>query len=220
MKSVKHVNLGGHAIIIDDDAYLHLDVYLKSVDRSFAHLEGRAEILQDIELRIAELLQEQLRGRSIVSIPDVDAIIKIMGQPEEFTDDETLESGGARPLFEDVHQQDEGIKFRPGKKLFRDPDHKVIGGVCSGISSYLGIADPVWVRLIFVLMFIGGGFGGMIYLILLIVVPKAVTAADKLAMKGEEVNITSIAKAVEDQIQELSDRLTELGDDWRGKKPK
>jgi phage shock protein PspC (stress-responsive transcriptional regulator) len=150
----------------------------------------------------------------------VDAIIKIMGQPEEFTDGETSETGGSRPLFEDVHHKDEEIKFRPGKKLFRDPDHKVIGGVCSGISSYLGIADPVWVRLIFVLMFIGGGFGGMIYLILLIVVPKAVTAADKLAMKGEEVNITSIAKAVEDQIQELSDRLTELGDDWRGKKSK
>jgi phage shock protein PspC (stress-responsive transcriptional regulator) len=220
MKSVKHVNLGGHAIIIDEDAHEHLDLYLKSVDRSFAHLEGRAEILQDIELRIAELLQEQLKGRSIVSIPDVDAIIKIMGQPQDFSDSDTFESSEAKPLFDDYHRKDEGIKFRPGKKLFRDPDNKIIGGVCAGISSYLGISDPVWVRLIFVLMFLGGGFGGMIYLILLIVVPKATTAADKLAMKGEEVNISSIAKAVEDQIQELSDRLTELGDDLRGKKSK
>lgn len=220
MKSVKHVNLGGHAIIIDDDAHEHLDVYLKSVDRSFAHLEGRAEILQDIELRIAELLQEQLKGRSIVSIPDVEAIINIMGQPEEFSDTEHSLSDDPKPLFENYNRGDDSIKFRPGKKLFRDPENKVIGGVCSGISSYVGIADPVWVRLIFVLMFFGGGFGGMIYLILLIVVPKAVTAADRLAMKGEEVNISSIAKAVEDQIQELSDRLTELGDDFRGKKSK
>lgn len=214
MKKVVHINLGGQPIIIDEDAYTHLERYLSAVDRSFSHLEGHDEIIQDIEVRIVELLQEQLKGRQIISTGDVDAIITIMGKPEDFQADSQGRAEGAK----EGPATSEKFTFRPGKKLFRDPDNKMIGGVCSGLAAYFGIPDPVWVRLLFVIMFFTVGFGGIGYIILLIVVPKAVTAADRLAMRGEPVNISTIADAVEKQFEEISEKLSEIGDDLRRKK--
>ncbi len=216
MKKVVHINLGGHPIIIDEDAYVHLERYLSAVDRSFQHMEGHDEIIQDIEVRIVELLNEQLKGRQIISTGDVDAIIGIMGKPEDFQAEGQAPQDGTQ----EPPKASEPFTFRPGKKLFRDPDNKMIGGVCSGLAAYFGIPDPVWVRLLFVLLLFTGGFGFIGYIVLMIVVPQAVTAADKLAMKGEPVNISTIADAVEKQFEEISEKLSELGDDFRGKKNK
>ncbi|MBK7342933.1 MAG: PspC domain-containing protein [Saprospiraceae bacterium] len=93
----------------------------------------------------------------------------------------------------------------------------MVGGVCSGLAAYFGITDPVWVRLFFVLLLMGG-VGGVLYIVMMIIVPKAKTSADRLAMKGEPVNIQSIADAVEKQFQEISDKLAELGNDLSRKK--
>ncbi len=212
MNKVININLGGHPFTIDDDAYLQLDHYLQAVRRSFQHLEGKDEILADIEIRIAELLTTQLGSRQIVSNPDVAAVVKIMGKPEEFEDD-TLDETDQQ--YSRTHEKE--YTFRPGKKLFRDEEDKIVGGVCSGLAAYFGITDPVWVRLFFVLLLMGG-VGGVLYIVMMIIVPKAKTSADRLAMKGEPVNIQSIADAVEKQFQEISDKLAELGNDLSRKK--
>jgi phage shock protein PspC (stress-responsive transcriptional regulator) len=222
MKKVVNINLGGFPITIDEDAFAHLEQYLAAVDRSFRHLEGHDEILHDIEIRIAELLQEQLKGRAIVSISDVQTVIGIMGKPEDFGEEAAAagpDSGGARKAHqaEAPPREEAPFSFRPGKKLFRDPEDKIIGGVCSGLAAYFGIPDPVWVRLAFVLL-LATGFGLITYIVLLVIVPKAVTSADRLAMRGEPVNISTIADAVEKQFEEISDKLNEIGEDLRRKK--
>lgn len=216
MKKTVPINLGGYPITIDEDAYAYLDHYLEAVDASFRHLDGHNEILQDIEVRVAELLQEQLKGRMIVSRADVDAVIAIMGRPEDFGEAQSRTSSGG-PTGEDTGAAGT-FRFRPGKKLYRDMDDKIIGGVCSGLAAYFGIHDPVWVRLIFAILFISGGFGVLLYIVMLIIVPKAETAADRLAMRGEPVNISTIAQAVEKQIEEISEKLSELGDDLKRRK--
>lgn len=212
MNKVININLGGHPFTIDDDAYLQLDAYLQAVRRSFQHLEGKDEILADIETRIAELLTTQLGTRQIVSSPDVSAVVRIMGKPEQFEDEMHDDSANNQD-----RTNDKEYTFRPGKKLFRDEEDKIVGGVCSGLAAYFGIHDPVWVRLFFVLLLMGG-VGGVLYIVMLVIVPKAKTSADRLAMKGEPVNIQSIADAVEKQFQEISDKLSELGNDFSRKK--
>ncbi len=214
MNKVININLGGHPFTIDDDAYIQLDAYLQAVRRSFHHLEGKDEILGDIEIRIAELLTTQLGSRSIVSSPDIAAVVRIMGKPEQF-DEEVNENPGSRR----TSATDTDFTFRPGKKLYRDPEDKIVGGVCSGLAAYFGIHDPVWIRLIFVLLFFTG-IGVLTYLAMMVIVPKATTSADRLDMRGEPVNIQSIADAVEKQFQEISDKLTELGNDLSRKKKK
>lgn len=222
MKKTVPINLGGHPITIDEDAYGYLDQYLQAVDASFRHLEGHDEILQDIEVRIAELLQEQLKGRMIVSMNDVHTVVRIMGKPEDFREEAgpTAQEGPADPGADrqrSVPKEEAPFGFRPGKKLFRDPEDKIIGGVCSGLAAYFGMPDPVWIRLGFALLLFTG-FGVITYLIMMIIVPKAVTSADRLAMRGEPVNITTIAHAVEKQFEEISEKLNEIGEDLRRKK--
>jgi phage shock protein PspC (stress-responsive transcriptional regulator) len=89
--------------------------------------------------------------------------------------------------------------------LFRDPDNRVFGGVCSGIGHYFGI-DPVILRIIFVVSFIFFGTGILIYLILWLVIPKAVTSADKLSMKGEPVNVENIKRKVQEESETVKKR--------------
>ncbi|HMP30896.1 MAG TPA: PspC domain-containing protein, partial [Saprospiraceae bacterium] len=110
------------------------------------------------------------------------------------------------------HKGDSSYKYiKTGKKFFRDPDNKVVGGVCSGLAAYIGIADPLWVRIAFAIGFFVGGVSILPYFILMWIVPKAKTAADKLAMKGEPINIENIAKTVENEINEISQTLSNLG---------
>ncbi|MFZ1498190.1 MAG: PspC domain-containing protein, partial [Saprospiraceae bacterium] len=99
-----------------------------------------------------------------------------------------------------------------------DPDDKVVGGVCSGLAAYFGIQDPVWVRLLFVVMLLSGGFGAAIYIALMIIVPYAKTSTDRLAMRGEKIDIENIAKIVEDGFQSVSQKFAEFGTDDEKKK--
>ncbi|MBP6694685.1 MAG: PspC domain-containing protein [Saprospiraceae bacterium] len=137
-----------------------------------------------------------------------------MGKPEDF---------GAEPIEQPSFQsgRDKYTKkgnIKTGKRLFRNPDDQKLAGVCSGISAYFGIDDAVWVRLLFVLFTLFGGFGIMTYLILWFIVPEAITSSDKLAMKGEPTTVENIAKKVEEEISELGDKISEWGKDFGSKK--
>ena len=210
MNKLFNINLGGYPFSIDEDAYTHLKRYLKTIHDHFRHSEGYEEITGDIETRLAELFHESLAGRPIVTEEDVIKAIKTMGTPEEFGAETAGQEAGTGTESE--------TNYRTGKRLFRNEDDKVIAGVCSGISAYFGISDPLWVRLAFVIIVLTAGFGIPLYLILWAIIPKAKTAADYLAMRGEPINVSNIARVIETEARNLSDKISEIGQDWSPKK--
>jgi phage shock protein PspC (stress-responsive transcriptional regulator) len=216
MNKVFNINLGGYAFTIDEDAYAHLSDYLDAIHRHFKKSEGYEDITTDIEDRMAELFEELREGRPIITLKTVKTAINIMGTPEEFGAEAFEASTSPEEGSAPKAGKDYGIK--PGKRLFRNPDDEVVGGVCSGIAAYMGIADPLWVRLAFILLTITGGFGIPLYLILWTILPNAVTSADRLAMKGEPINVSNIAKTVEEEMDSLSEKLADLSDEFTSKK--
>ena len=106
----------------------------------------------------------------------------------------------------------DGSGGKRSKRFFRDPDEKVIAGVCSGIAAYFHL-DPVWVRLIFVISIFFGGFGFLLYMIFWIIVPEAETTSDKLEMRGEKINISNIEKSVREELNELRSRVGSMAND-------
>jgi phage shock protein PspC (stress-responsive transcriptional regulator) len=163
--------------------------------------------MTDIEARIAELFSELLKSRKIVEITDVQAAIRIMGTPAEFGDSSSTAYTGSGPW-----------DIKTGKKLFRNTDDKVIGGVCSGLAAYFGIQEVLWVRLAFVIIFLTMGAGIVVYLVLWALVPEARTAADRLAMMGAPANAQNIARMVERGIEDLSTTIKTNWKQWNSKK--
>ncbi|MBK8701039.1 MAG: PspC domain-containing protein [Saprospiraceae bacterium] len=210
MNKIININLGGMPFVIDDDAYEYMSGYLNSIRNHFAFSESREEIMYDIEMRMSELFQERLKSKQIITITELEAVIRIMGRPEEFGG-EPMED--AATDFRERRTSGDYKYIKTGKRLFRDPENKVIGGVCSGIATYLGIEDPIWVRLVFGIGLFAGGAGLLLYMFLMIAVPKAVTSSDKLAMKGEPINIDNIARKVEEEIDTISRKINEFGED-------
>ncbi|NMC39240.1 MAG: PspC domain-containing protein [Bacteroidales bacterium] len=183
MKITVSVNLGGYSFSIDEDAYAELKRYLKNLELNFAGEESSAEILADIEARMAELFRSKLTGyKQVINISDVLDVISIMGDPEDISDKE-----GPSPR--------EKFASTGTHRMYRDPDNRIIGGVCSGMGAYWRI-DPWIVRIIFIAITMAGGLGILVYLILYIVLPEARTTAQKIEMKGDPVNIHNIREAV------------------------
>jgi len=210
MNKVQQINLGGVPFTIDEDAYEHLSSYLRAIHRHFEASEGYEEITHDIEARMAELFQENLGSRTIVTRKDVEDAIVIMGTPEDF---------GAEAITEEEEETTQRhTKYRTGKRLFLNPDDEVVGGVCSGIAAYFGIADPLWIRLAFIIITISGGFGIPAYLILWVILPKAESASDRLAMRGEPINVSNIGKIIEEEVENISHKVSEFGSELSGKK--
>jgi phage shock protein PspC (stress-responsive transcriptional regulator) len=187
MKITLSVNLGGYSFNIDEDAYDELKRYLRNLEIHFAEEESSAEILSDIESRMAELFRAKLTSyKQVITIGDVNNAISVLGTPEDISD---TEGTTARDKFS-----------TPGyHRMYRDPDHRMIGGVCSGMGAYWNM-DPWIVRLIFVVVTMLGGLGLLVYLILYIVLPEAKTTAQKIEMKGEPVNIQNIKDSVKKEF--------------------
>ena len=196
MKKNFNVNIGGVIFHIDEDAYLLLSQYLNRLNKHFSRLEGSQDILNDIESRIAELFSEKCSGtKQVITLVDVNEVIAVMGQPVEIDREEGRETNA------DSSGNDKG-----DKRFFRNPDEKMIAGVCSGIAAWLHL-DPVWIRLIFLVSLAAGGFGLLVYLVLWIVIPEAKTTSDKLEMRGAKINISNIEKSVREEITELQGKL-------------
>jgi len=221
MNKVFNINLGGYPFTIDEDAYNHLRSYLEAIHNHFRNTEGYEEITHDIEARLAELFMEELGNRPIVTYQNVEGAIAIMGRPEEFGADpmgEASDYEADSSTTSGSTKQKKEFKIKTGKRLYRDTDEEVVGGVAAGLTAYFGIADPIWIRLVFVLMTISGGIGIPLYLVLWALMPEAKTASDRLAMRGEPINISSISKVITEEFEHISERLSELGDEWSGKK--
>jgi phage shock protein PspC (stress-responsive transcriptional regulator) len=187
MKITVSINLGGYSFNIDEDAYAELKRYLRNLELHFAGEESSAEILSDIEARMAEIFKTKLTSyKQVINIADINQVISVLGTPEDISDNE---GPTARDKFSS-----------PGyHRMFRDTDHRAIGGVCAGISAYWNI--ELWlVRLIFFVLAMMG-VGILIYLILYIVLPEARTTAEKIAMKGNPVNIHNIKDSVKQEFE-------------------
>ncbi len=197
MKKNFTVNISGVLFHIDEDAYKRLNLYMDSLKNHFSNDPGKDEIISDIETRVAEMLQEMTAvNNNVVSLEDIEKVIEAMGQPFEI-------EGDAEPEAT-FRQQAE----RP-KRLFRDPDNKIVGGVCSGISAYFNV-DAIWFRLLFVALVFAGGTGILAYIIFWIAVPEAQSTAERLEMKGEQVNIENIEKTVKEEFNNLTERMNEM----------
>jgi phage shock protein PspC (stress-responsive transcriptional regulator) len=202
MNKTISINISGFVFNIEEGAYEKLNHYLDAIKNNFKHEEDCNEIMEDIEARIAELFQEKLSDRKEVIVDsDVEAIIVIMGKPEEYlSDDEPIyeESRSESNTSDDNMNAKSTNTYWYGKKrLYRNETEGVVGGVCSGIGYYVGI-DPVLIRAAFVVMTLLGGSGVLLYVILWIVMPHAKTTAEILEMKGQPVNLDSIKDHVKD----------------------
>lgn len=177
MKQVININFQGRVVPIEVTAFEILKNYTESLSRHFAAEEGKDEIINDIENRIGELFQERLKeGATCITEDDVNAVIKSMGRPEEFDGEENIAATGTgynSNKSQGTSSDAFASSLKP-KRLYRDENDKVIGGVCSGLANYFGI-DVVVVRIVFVVFAVTFGVGIIPYLILWIVVPSSAT---------------------------------------------
>ena len=202
MKYTEKVNIGGYSFTLERDAYERLNGYLEDIRSTYRENSYASEILSDIEQRIAELFIEKGGKESIVSYALVDSVIQRIGSPSELADEEKAESslpGGQR-------EKSAGHKtaYPDGpKRLYRDIDHRILGGVCSGIAAYFNM-DSVLVRLVFVgvTLLVGIAISDWypqiilvsmvslaIYFLLWIIIPAAKTVEEKCRMKGEPIDL-------------------------------
>jgi len=198
MKATITINLNGLLFHIEEEAYKALKKYLDKTASYFKNKSESNEILNDLESRISELFKERLgKSREVINIDDIDYIISVMGEPEEI--------GTAAENSKNFREKKSRSTFA-SKRLYRDPDNKVIGGVCGGIGAYFHI-DPVIIRVIFLIAFLGFGFGIIIYIILWIVIPEAISPAQKCEMRGEPINLSNIAGNVKDEFNNMKNKM-------------
>jgi phage shock protein PspC (stress-responsive transcriptional regulator) len=186
------ININGIVFHIEEDAYEVLRTYMTGVKRHFAYSADSEEIVTDIENRLAEMFSEKLKQdhKQVIIVEDVEYVTERMGTVDDF----------------DIDEEDPTIRlstgaFKTEKKLFRDLDDSIISGVCAGIGHYFDV-EPKWIRLIAIItLFMGIGIP--VYIILWLVIPKARTRVDKMAMKGEPINIQSFKKNFDEEIKNL-----------------
>ena len=217
MNKTVNINLAGTSFHIDEDAFGKLSRYLDAIRKSLKGADGSEEIMQDIEARIGEHFSEKIESPTqVLTLKTLDEVIAVMGQPEDYeVDDE---------IFEDVPPSSKTYAKSHGnsshKQLFRDVDNKYISGVSSGIGHYIGI-DAIWIRLLWILLVVAGmGSPIVVYILLWILVPPALTTSDKLKMTGEPVNISNIERKFKEGFDNVADRVKNVDYDKYGNKVK
>jgi phage shock protein PspC (stress-responsive transcriptional regulator) len=188
MNKTISIHLQGIPFLIEEEAYAKLRNYLDQLSNALGNQDGANEIIQDIEMRMAELFSKSLEPtKQVLELKMVEEVLLKLGDPDVFLSDEQKQHGSSSGSSE---------KQTTEKRLFRDEENTILGGVCAGLSCYLGL-DVVIVRAIFVLIAIFGGFGLPLYFILWMITPKAKTSIEKLQMKGEPVNFESMKAEME-----------------------
>ena len=185
MKKLVNITIGSVVFSVEEDAYKTLASYLDAIRGHFQDSDSQEEIVDDIELSIAEKFSK--KKVAVIRSKDVDAIISDMGTIKDFKEmgEEDIE------IRSDEHSRK--------KKLYRNVDDQVIAGVASGIAAYFGI-DPVFVRLAFVASIFFSGIGVFVYLVLWLVMPAAETMSQKLEMQGDPVTLHELEKMVKDKL--------------------
>lgn len=210
MNKTININLAGIFFHIDEDAFAKLTNYLNAIRNSFSDPDGQDEIIKDIEVRISELFSEKIhRASQVITLKELDEVISVMGQPEDYKVDEEI--------FNDSAPNEKKQTKRPSshKQVFRDTDDKFIAGVSSGLGHYFGI-DAIWIRLVWVaLVFLGFGAPILIYILLMILIPEATTTSEKLKMKREPVNISNIEKKIKEELKNAGEKISWDENQWK-----
>lgn len=208
MKTTLSIQLGHRIFQMDDLAYERLRLYLDGIDRILRLDTHKDEIISDIELRIGEIFEERLnKSQRAIDLQDVLEMIAVLGQPEVFatetSNDDVQDSGK-------YHQPIDAVQHEY-REIFRDEQDAIVGGVCSGLSHYLRW-DPLILRVVFVvLMFVLFGTGLIAYLIAWALIPPARTTAERLRMKGAEVNLENIQKMVKEESLKAAENVKRWG---------
>lgn len=178
--------------LIEEDAYELLQDYMNRLSHGLRNEKDSKDIIEDIEMRIAELCTSRLNDKKqVIEIEDIQLILDTLGDPSQYLDDEDSTTQEFKESAnQKTYQQDRE------RHLFRDLENASIAGVCAGIANYFNI-DVIIIRAIFLIMFFFGGFGFPLYIILWIVVPKAKSTIEKLRMRGKPITVDSVKEEVE-----------------------
>src|SRR5947209_15808872 len=179
MNEVTKIHLGRQAFTIATDAHKTLRSYLSAIESQVKD----KEVVEEIEMRMAELLVERgIEGDKVLLAKDVEYLKAQLGDPEEFSEDnEAAQSASAN---------------QAQKKLYRDTDNGMFAGVAAGLAKYLGV-DVVIVRVLFIAALIAGGWGLLIYILFWLLIPDAKTPSEKLQMQGRAVTVEGLKDMVE-----------------------
>lgn len=184
MNKTLSAGIGGRHFLIEEDAYTRLHAYLGAIAAHFAAYPDAAEITADIESRIAEQLLQREAPAAVVLLADVERVTAAMGGIEEFGD-------APAPGQDSAPMQ--------ARKLFLDPDNRIIAGVASGLAAYLGV-PPLLVRIALVMLLFFFGSAAVIYLLLWALLPVASTTTEKLQMRGNPLTLSAIDQGVRDRL--------------------
>jgi phage shock protein PspC (stress-responsive transcriptional regulator) len=178
MDKTININLGGTMFQIDEEAYRKLKEYLQCINDKFKNVAGGNETIEDIESRIAEIFLSKKGTAGVISSDNVDEMINLIGKPEDFD----------QPGTDNERQNKSYDNHGPRRKMFRNPENSIVGGVCGGIGAFLN-SDPVWIRILFVIFAFFFGIGFFVYLALWIAIPSAKTDQQKREMFGGQDNM-------------------------------
>ncbi len=210
MKEVERVSLGGYAFTFEKDAATLAQQYLNELEKHYKNREGGAEILEGIEERMAELLQEKCGRDGVVSTAEINEVIRILGKPEDIDTEETQDQK-SQPRYEEA----------PRRRLYRSLDDKIVAGVCGGLGAYLRV-DPALFRIIFAALTVIGFIAHwprhfffvpflttpvLIYCILWICMPAARTVQQRWEQRGESGSINDIERKIEKGAKEFEDAV-------------
>ena len=227
MQRIIQINIAGRMLPIEEDAYLLLKDYLNALHRQFAEEDSQEEILYDIEYRIAELFTIRLQsGAPAIDGADVSKVIENLGTPSDLGGQPQYSSAPVayilkekttdeNPYSRGFTNRNSGPRTGGERRIFRNPNDKLVGGVCSGLGNYFDI-DPVIIRLIWAASIVMAGFGLVAYVIAWIVIPTPKTPQDFAYMSdGEPMNFHDIKRNVAGEIQDLKKRGEEMSRELR-----
>lgn len=210
MKKTVSVNIKGTNFLIEEDAYELLQDYLDRLSTALKNESGSKEIIEDVELRIAELCAEKLsEHKKVVELEDIQDILNTLGDPSMYLDGDDEDQTSEEKSYEKATHTNSSER-----RLFRDMDNAVIGGVCQGIANFMNV-DVVVIRAIFVVILLFAGFGFPLYVILWIIVPKTKSTIDRLRMKGRPITVESVREEVESAAERLKDKSTSFASSIR-----
>ncbi len=193
MKLTIKASIGGVPFNIEDKAYHFLEVYIESIRRHLSSFTDAQEVINDVEVRIAEILLGMLGKTEIVTLQMAQNVTQIIGKPQDFGDD------ADRGEFENTFSQS---KEHTKRKLYRDPEKSIIAGVCSGLGLFLN-ANPLIFRIVLSALFLLNGLGLIIYAVLWIAVPRALTHRQRMEMRGEDFNLNNIEKQIKEEYESV-----------------
>ncbi|WP_316769013.1 PspC domain-containing protein [Pedobacter frigiditerrae] len=199
MKKTLIINIGNSIIHIEEDAYEILTTYLNEIKMHFTKNADDFEIVTDIENRIAEMFAEILAAgqKQVIELADVEGVMAQMGRVQDFQTEEDEEEA-PKATKSSVHEGE--------KKLYRDTDEGIIAGVCAGLGYYLN-TEARWIRLFALLSILLSGAGILAYIILWVIMPRAITRSEKMAMKGEATNLYGYKKSFEEELAAFNEKM-------------